>query len=50
MLLKTTLIGKKETFKLFGIDSSREIKLEKLIANLKKQFEQEYYDTGNCKN
>lgn len=47
MLLKTTLIGKKETFKSLGIDSAREIKLENLIANLKKQFEQEYYDTEN---
>ncbi|MDM8535971.1 hypothetical protein QUF70_04385 [Desulfobacterales bacterium HSG17] len=45
MLLKTTLIGKKETFKSLGIDICDEIKLETLISNLKKQFELEYYDT-----
>jgi len=45
MLLRTTLIGKEETFKSLGIKIGREIKLETLIANMKKQFEQEYYDT-----
>ncbi len=45
MLLKTTLIGEEETFRSLGIDISSEIELEMLITNLRKQFEQEYYDT-----
>ncbi len=41
MLLKATLIGKEETFRLLGIENSREIELEKLIIIVKRQFEQE---------
>ena len=45
MLIKTTLVGEENTFKSLGIEAGSEIKLEALIANLKKQFEQEYCDT-----
>jgi hypothetical protein len=45
MLVKATLIGEDNTFKSLGIEISKEIKLETLITSLKKQFEQEYYDT-----
>ncbi len=45
MLQKATLIGKQETFRSWGIETNREIELETLIASLKKQLEQEYYDT-----
>jgi len=45
MLLKATLIGKEETFKSLGLEISNEIELEELIANLRKRFEQDYYDT-----
>ncbi|MBF0121375.1 MAG: hypothetical protein HQK79_21300 [Desulfobacterales bacterium] len=45
MQLKATIVGNEETFRLLGIEMSREIKLETLIIQLKKQFEQEYYDT-----
>ncbi len=48
MLLKTTLIGEEETFRSLGIDISSEIELEMLITNLRKQFEQEYYDTEDA--
>ncbi|HLP47314.1 MAG TPA: hypothetical protein VK469_15285 [Candidatus Kapabacteria bacterium] len=39
------LIGKEETFRTLGIRVNRQIKLESLIARLKKQFEKEFYDT-----
>jgi len=39
------LIGKEETFRTLGIRGDRQIKLESLIARLRKQFEKEYYDT-----
>ncbi|MCP4113053.1 MAG: hypothetical protein GY749_47250 [Desulfobacteraceae bacterium] len=45
MLQKAILIGKEETFRSLGIETSREIELEKLIASLRRQFEQEYHDT-----
>ncbi|MCP4352776.1 MAG: hypothetical protein GY795_45565 [Desulfobacterales bacterium] len=45
MLQKAILIGKEETFRSLGIESNREIELEKLIASLRRQLEQEYYDT-----
>ena len=45
MLLKATLVGIEETFKSLGLEISREIELEALIAGLRKQFEREYYDT-----
>jgi hypothetical protein len=48
MLLKTTLIGKEETFRSLGIESSREIELEKLIVSLKSRFEKEFYDTEDA--
>jgi len=48
MLLKATLIGEEETFRSLGIEISREIELEMLITNLRKQFEQEYYDTEDA--
>ncbi len=48
MLLKTTLIGEEETFRSLGIEFSREIELEMLITSLRKQFEQEYYDTEDA--
>ncbi|WP_207679497.1 hypothetical protein [Desulfonema magnum] len=47
MLLKATLIGKEETFRALGIQHSTEIELEKLITGLRKQLEEEYYDTEN---
>jgi hypothetical protein len=49
MLLKATLIGKEETFRALGIESSREVVLEKLIISLKSQFEKEDdYDTEDA--
>jgi len=45
MIVKTTLVGEENTFRSLGIEAGSEIKLEALIENLKKQFEQEYYDT-----
>lgn len=44
-MLKVTLVGKEETFKSLGLEISSEIELEELIINLRKRFEQEYYDT-----
>ncbi len=39
------LVGKEETFKELGIQINKKIRLEALISRLRKQFEQEYYDT-----
>jgi len=44
-MLNATLVGKEETFQLLGIRVDRQIKLEWLIARLRKQFEKEFYDT-----
>ncbi len=46
-MLKTTLVGKEETFRSLGIRGGYEIELESLIVTLRKQFEQEYCDTEN---
>ena len=48
MLQKATLIGKQETFSALGIQTGCEIKLETLLIHLKKQIEQEYYDTEDA--
>ena len=46
-MLKTTLVGKEETFRSLGIRGSCKVELESLIVTLRKQFEQEYCATGN---
>ena len=43
------LIGKEETFRTLGIRVNRQIKLESLIARLRKQFEKEFYDTKDVR-
>jgi hypothetical protein len=39
------LIGKEETFRTLGIRVNRQIKLESLIARLRKQLKKEFHDT-----
>jgi len=48
MMLKTTLVGKEETFRSLGIEGSHEIELDSLIAILRKQLGQENCDTEDA--
>ena len=46
-MLNAVLVGKEETFKSLGLRNNEKIALESLINKIKKQFEQEYYDSDD---
>ncbi len=44
-MLKATLVGREETFRLLGIESCQEVELDALLITLQKQFGKKYFDT-----